>query len=689
MHWHARGSLLGTVKTIAAICLFASIGTSRLPAGTTIEVAPGDDLAAAVVRAHTAEKPVVIVLGAGRHELAAPLRLGPADSGLTLQVGPGGPAFIAGSRRVTGWRQTDSAKSLWQCTLPDTASGKWRPRQLFVRGVRATRARTPNQGFAHAGGTLPAGQPLVFPCAPGTVHAEWPARGVELIFYQKWIDARLAIKAADASASTVTLEARTASWMSEPHCRYFIENAPDALDATGEWHLDGSSGVLSFLAPPGLDPNVEQITAPVTDTLIEIDGSHGVTLRALTFGETDYRLPEAGHIDPQAASTTRGALRARNSRDGRVENCIVENTGTYAIDLGEGCRGWRVIGNTLRHLGAGGVRIGETRHENPAGGISVTDNVIDDYGAIHAAAVGVLILHSGNNRVAHNEISNGFYTGISVGWTWGYRDSPCRENIVEFNHVHHIGRGLLSDMGGIYTLGPQPGTIVRNNYFHDIESHDYGGWGLYTDEGSSGIVLENNVVARCKSAGFHQHYGKDNVVRNNLFAFNREHSLMRTREEDHRSFTFERNVVIADSGSLLGSSWSNGRFETDRNLWWDTRHGDKAGEYLFAGLKWPDWQAAGRDRHSSIADPRLIDPANPQRGLDESSPAFALGFKPIDASGIGPRPVSARESERGWSDSNRFTEINSTPQSIRAPQADHSAAATAARVFATAPARSR
>ena len=110
----------------------------------------------------------------------------------------------------------------------------------------------------------------------------------------------------------------------------------------------------------------------------------------------------------------------------------------------------------------------EKNPANPAGEIAFTDNEITNYGRIHAAACGVLVMHSGRNRVAHNHIHDGYYTGISVGWTWGYRESPAKENIIEFNHVHTIGQGMLSDMGGIYTLGPQPGTVVRGNYFHDV-----------------------------------------------------------------------------------------------------------------------------------------------------------------------------------------------------------------------------
>ena len=104
--------------------------------------------------------------------------------------------------------------------------------------------------------------------------------------------------------------------------------------------------------------------------------------------------------------------------------------------------------------------------------------------------MGVLILQSGHNRVAHNHIHHLYYTAVSAGWNWGYKESPCHENIIEFNHLHHIGQGMLSDMGAFYSLGIQKGTVVRNNLVHDVESFGYGGWGLYTDEGSTDIVLE-------------------------------------------------------------------------------------------------------------------------------------------------------------------------------------------------------
>jgi len=189
-------------------------------------------------------------------------------------------------------------------------------------------------------------------------------------------------------------------------------------------------------------------------------------------------------------------------------------------------------------------------------------------------------------------------------------------------------------MGCIYTLGISPGTVIHDNRFHDVTSFDYGGWGLYTDEGSSGIVMKNNLVYRCSRAGFHQHYGKENRIENNILAFNGEQQLQRSRTEEHISFWFERNIVYWDNDSpLQGSNWRDDNFRMDYNLYFSA--GQKPVTF-FGGLTLEQWQQKRKqDQHSIIADPGFVDAKQDDFRLKPDSPALKLGFQPFDASKAG------------------------------------------------------
>jgi hypothetical protein len=160
----------------------------------------------------------------------------------------------------------------------------------------------------------------------------------------------------------------------------------------------------------------------------------------------------------------------------------------------------------------------------------------------------------------------------------------------------------------------------------------YGGWGLYTDEGSSHILIENNLVYNTRTGSFHQHYGRDNWVINNILAYSQTPQIVRSREEDHTSFIFERNIVLFDNGNLLGSTWKNGNWIIDHNLYWDT-----SGQPLtFSGRTFDQWKAEGHDQHSTIADPLFTDAPNHNFHLKPNSPALPLGFQPFDYSQAGP-----------------------------------------------------
>ena len=192
--------------------------------------------------------------------------------------------------------------------------------------------------------------------------------------------------------------------------------------------------------------------------------------------------------------------------------------------------------------------------------VRVDNNIIRSAGHIWPDAVGVLIGHSGDNQVTHNDISGMPYTGISAGWRWGYGAVPSVRNTIAFNHIHHLGWDVLADMGGIYTLGESPGTVLRNNVIHDIEGvGDSGMHGLYNDNSTSQMVLENNLVYNVRDGAYQIGSGKGNTLRNNVFVARPKAAsthgqilfCMYYEKETHLAATFERNIVYGSGGKLL------------------------------------------------------------------------------------------------------------------------------------------
>lgn len=605
------------------------------PEGPLRTIESARDRAREIHRHRPAETVTVRILP-GVYELHRTLVFEPRDSGVRYVAAPGAPVVISGGQVIRGWVKEGTRG--WKAPAPGAAF-----RQLFIDGRRAVRARTPDNGYFRLQGPLTQSSKITARFRGSDIKRQWLNGPAEMIVLINWFFLRMPITALDEATHTVTLTGTRAN-MSEMDARYWIENTRDALDTAGEWFLDRAAGEVLYRPLASEDPEKICAVAPRLLRLVRIEGRpeagqyvRNLRFHNLVFAYSDWSMPAEGVADQQAAIETGGAIEATGAEECLFDHCRFQHLGEYAILLGRGSKRNRVQACEFADLGGGGIRIGSTSQErnepNLNSGNVVADNEMHGLGRVHPSAVGVWIGESSDDEVVHNHIHDLYYTAISAGWTWGYQPNPCHGHRIEFNHLHDIGQERLSDMGAIYTLGIQPGTVIRNNLIHDVRSFRYGGWGIYPDEGSSGILIENNVVYNCKSGGFHQHYGQDNTIRNNIFAFNQQFQLRRTRAEKHLSFRFEHNIVLFDDGRLLDGDWTGNGIRMDHNLYWDKRGAEPA----FSGWTWQQWRGRGLDAHSKIADPLFRNAANFDFCLLPGSPALAMGFRPIDTSTVGPR----------------------------------------------------
>lgn len=122
----------------------------------------------------------------------------------------------------------------------------------------------------------------------------------------------------------------------------------------------------------------------------------------------------------------------------------------------------------------------------------ISNNIMTRTGLYHWAAPAITAYYTEDLTIIHNTIFNVPYSAISVGWGWQrYPDSTtCKNNTVAYNEVYDDVT-VCFDGGAIYTLGNQPGSIIKGNYFHDHSN--YPGV-IYMDEGTQGYTITENVV---------------------------------------------------------------------------------------------------------------------------------------------------------------------------------------------------
>jgi hypothetical protein len=294
--------------------------------------------------------------------------------------------------------------------------------------------------------------------------------------------------------------------------------------AQGQGYINDATRTIYYV--PTRDQNIstlETIVPGSVEVLVLGQGSrglvstdrsplHSIAFVGLQFSYATWLAPSGplAYIDQQSGfrnlpntsgdddtwQPVPGALQFHTVEHIVIRNCTFKHLGSTALQIDDSSQEVEVRGCTFTDVSGGGVYFGQVNDANVTGNMRnqnfmIADNLFDGIPAEYhdcAAILGGFVI---NATITHNTVLNNSNTGISLGWGWSRDEATnAANNTISQNYILG-GNWLLEDGGSIYTLGPQPGSVMTENFI----SHQQKLFGaLYTDEGSAYWHIYRNVV---------------------------------------------------------------------------------------------------------------------------------------------------------------------------------------------------
>ena len=449
--------------------------------------------------------------------------------------------IISGGERIIGqWDRVE--ERLWKIPI----QGNFK--QLFKNDERLVRARYPNVGgYFHPIKIDAKGKWMVLPDSASIKFKV--NKNMEMVTTGKWHFIRQKIKSINSKEKRITTETEIGPECSSTKVdlfdRVFFENHLDFLDVEKEWFLDDETNTLYLYS--NTDPNESEFYYPKIESLFVFEGNRqtpiNVSFESITFKHTtwSYVDNERKGIQAGAWGTKLGspvylpsaAVILRFAENCHFKDCTFQNLGEGAIAMEEGCHTNKIENNSFDDVGSNVIQIARISdfigRDHPLhfdyqdstiapSNNSVKNNHFINGASIDRGAVAILVGYANHTQIKNNFIENFPYTGISIGWRWGNdgKLTNTNNNDISFNRIQDCMK-YLSDGGAIYTVGNQPGTKIHNNWISKIGGGEQLIEGIYTDEGSGNMLIENNYLNDIQNYDYKAHKNLWNtmIIRNN------------------------------------------------------------------------------------------------------------------------------------------------------------------------------
>ncbi len=695
------GSIITCVLSIAgAADLYVSPTGNDVSAGTL--TSPLATIAAARDKADQLKvnnTPVNVYLRGGTYYLGAPLVFGPSNSGtgqapITYAAYPGEKPVISGGIKLPDTLTWTVSKG--QIMVAKIAANL-KVDQLFLNGKRQILARYPN---FNSNTVILDGYDAN--CISPARVATWanPAEGpgyVRALHPNQWGGESYIITGKN---SDNTLQMK---WCGDNnndsimHPTYrMVENIFEELDAAGEWFYRRSTGQLYFYPPAGTDLKTATIELASLDTLVKIVGTTSARVANLDFNgltfthtfRTLFSCPYVPVLRSDWHIAIVGAVFLENTEFIRMENCFFDQIGGNGIFM-NGYNRYNVVSrNTFVDAGASCVNIHglpsavrcpflwstttacTDRTPGPltndyAAFITVENNTMNHFGRFEKQTAGVDLAITECDTIRHNtmydcpraaiNISTGRFGGHEISYNWLYNTLLETEDHGPFNSWGRDRNLDFKDDTSMTTVDAWITTIIHNNRFETRSYH----FGIDLDDQSSNYLQHDNLLI---GGGLKLQWSRKNTYLNNIIVkggtaqFHSVWSLSR-----HYA---ARNILVGQglygtccypAGTNIPSAIKSCIAQFDSNVVYDPKGNPPIitpdtdpNTTLYT---WAQWQAAGLDVHSIVADPQFTDtnktwPNYAPKGdysVKNGSPAQTLGFRnfPMDSFGVMPAVTGA------------------------------------------------
>ena len=499
-----------------------------------------------------------------------------------------GKAVISGGLEISGnWK--DEGNGVFSRKI----DGAENFRQLYVNKKQAVRSRFPEksddyQSEVLTGKWLDDSKELALPKDFEKYISKDNLSDVEIHIVEAWTHSIAKVKSYRTDSENIIFSltadsekkffSKRSSKIAEP--KVWIENTLSTLDSPNEWFYDKASETLYYYPENPEEINNLMFTIPQAEQLVKISDSENIRFNNISFAYSNWNEPSyTGFLDGQATSymkiadgvttwqTPLAAVEVSDSDGIEFMNCSIENIGSAAIKFDEYCDNILLYYNDIKNIAAGAIVAGsfsdstEKKLHVPEN-ITITDNVIDGIGKSYLGGVGIMVGYAQNLIVDHNEVNDGSYTGISVGWGWG-AVTDMQNYQIRNNKVTNIIENHLYDGAGLYVLGTFQ-TTEKNRISGNYLEGGHGYAGLYFDEKSNYFVAENNAIDAGNMGFLLMHdlnYGLEDITVENNFVtthkkFINSYKLDKSVKWSSHS---KRKLVVKNNYTSLNSKWQENR----------------------------------------------------------------------------------------------------------------------------------